>query len=288
MNNKNKNFINNSKVYTEISRIGRLSKKLLFLDKAAPKNTSFNSTKLNEYQSQHLAKKYIKYFYGLSEKTLDKHIKAFKKISTISDVSFICLIERRLDVIVYRLGFARSIYEARRLIKSNYIKVNESYIKDPNYIVDIGALISTNSLISYIALLWHNNTKLIKLPTHLYAFSIFNNKKPTEHKELFINLINNYLSQNILKDSNIFIKQDGLNKEQEYKLTGLLIKNPNEKEITYPNVNYKLSSKLKQKQGLGYYFSNKHLKNRLSNKGRFYNRRIQIGKFNNLVFYKNK
>lgn len=79
---------------------------------------------LSQFQSQFKAKQSIKRYYGqLSEKTYKKLTKMGHGGASPQQ-PLLCIIEKRLDVVLYRLGFARSILEARSLIKGGFVKVN--------------------------------------------------------------------------------------------------------------------------------------------------------------------
>lgn len=87
------------------------------------------SEMLSQFQSQFKAKQSIKKNYGqLSEKT-------YKRLTKLggSQQPLLCVIEKRLDVVLYRLGFARSILEARSLIKGGFVKVNGEYANKDSF-----------------------------------------------------------------------------------------------------------------------------------------------------------
>jgi small subunit ribosomal protein S4 len=51
------------------------------------------------------------------------------------------LLERRLDNVIYRLGFANSRNEARQLVKHNHFSVNQSRVSIPSYVVKPGDVV---------------------------------------------------------------------------------------------------------------------------------------------------
>lgn len=120
-----------------------------------------NNEILSEYQVQFKAKQQIKEFYGnLSEKSFQQ-IKSNNKIN---------LLEKRLDVVIYRLGFAGSILEARILIKGGLVKINNNLVNKKAYkkIVSIGSKISVlSSELAYLAKIKQLKFNLEPLPTHL-------------------------------------------------------------------------------------------------------------------------
>ena len=82
-----------------------------------------------EWQNQFWAKQVIQSFYG----NISIHSK-FKSAELVN-------IEQRLDVLVFRLMFATSIYHARFLIKSGCIKVNDTKITSPHSFITPGSII---------------------------------------------------------------------------------------------------------------------------------------------------
>jgi len=59
----------------------------------------------------------------------------------ITGETLLALLERRLDNIVYRLGFANSRDEARQLVRHNHFLVNQSKVNIPSYLVKPGDVI---------------------------------------------------------------------------------------------------------------------------------------------------
>jgi hypothetical protein len=98
---------------TEITRVGAKNSKRVNMPK--------KQDTLTEYQSQYKAKQQIKYFYGgISETSLRRLVKTMP-----AGHPAICELEKRLDVVLFRLGFASTIFEARSLIKGGSIKLND-------------------------------------------------------------------------------------------------------------------------------------------------------------------
>ena len=59
----------------------------------------------------------------------------------ITGENLLSLLERRLDSIVYRLGFANSRNEARQLVRHNHFLVNQSKVNIPSYLAKPGDVI---------------------------------------------------------------------------------------------------------------------------------------------------
>ena len=126
---------------------------------------------LSEYQTQFKAKQQIKEFYGnLSEGS-------FNLIKTTNNKNKINYLEKRLDVVLFRLGFARSILEARNLIKGGLVRINNNLIskKAYNKILSIGSKISVlNTGIVYLSKIKQLkfNYPFGPIPTHLLIPSL--------------------------------------------------------------------------------------------------------------------
>jgi ribosomal protein S4 len=93
-------------------------------------------------QIQFITHQQIKYFYDLTD-TQYKHLLIKAKELNLG---FIPLIESRLDVLLFRLQFASSIFEARDLIKRGDVLVDLSPSLFSNHIISVGSQISVNPL----------------------------------------------------------------------------------------------------------------------------------------------
>jgi small subunit ribosomal protein S4 len=83
----------------------------------------------------------VKRIYGILENQLRNIFKEADRQKGITGETLLALLERRLDNIVYRLGFANSRYEARQLVRHNHFLVNQSKVNIPSYLVKPGDLI---------------------------------------------------------------------------------------------------------------------------------------------------
>ncbi|MFA5689379.1 MAG: 30S ribosomal protein S4 [Kiritimatiellales bacterium] len=98
--------------------------------------------KLSDYGRQLIEKQRLQYQYNLSEKQVRKyyHI-ATRKPGNTAD-TMLQLLETRLDALVLRAGFARSIYQARQLVSHAHFRVNGQKVNVPSYSVRIGDVIT--------------------------------------------------------------------------------------------------------------------------------------------------
>ena len=98
-------------------------------------------SRLSDYGVQLREKQKIKRIYGLVEKQFRNYYKKADRMAGMTGNNLILLLERRLDNIVYRLGFAPSRKAARQLITHRHFNVNGRIVNIPSYITDEGDLI---------------------------------------------------------------------------------------------------------------------------------------------------
>ncbi|MDR2019001.1 MAG: 30S ribosomal protein S4 [Syntrophobacterales bacterium] len=94
--------------------------------------------KFLEYGLRLREKQKVRKTYGLSEKQFKRFFGMAEKKKGITGANFLILLERRLDNMVYRLGFATSRKEARQLVSHNHIMVNGKKVNIPSFIIKEG------------------------------------------------------------------------------------------------------------------------------------------------------
>ena len=97
--------------------------------------------KFSEYGTQLREKQKVKRIYGILENQFRNIFKEADRQKGITGETLLALLERRLDNIVYRLGFANSRDEARQLVRHNHFLVNQSKVNIPSYFVKPGDVI---------------------------------------------------------------------------------------------------------------------------------------------------
>lgn len=93
--------------------------------------------KLSNYAIQLKEKQKMKDMYGLLEKQFSNLFEKAEKKHGVTGENFIQLLERRLDNIVFRMGFVESRAKARQIVKHSHILVNGKKVNIPSYIMDI-------------------------------------------------------------------------------------------------------------------------------------------------------
>ncbi|MBP7461833.1 MAG: 30S ribosomal protein S4 [Candidatus Delongbacteria bacterium] len=94
--------------------------------------------KVTDYCIQLREKQKVKRSYGLLERQFKTYFEKALKIKGITGTNLLVLLERRLDTVVYRMGFAPSIKAARQLILHQHITVNSRVTNIPSFLVKIG------------------------------------------------------------------------------------------------------------------------------------------------------
>lgn len=105
------------------------------------KGSSRADKKLSEYGQQLLEKQRLRAYYGVMEKQFAKYVKNAKKSKDQTGHALVKILESRLDNLVYRLGIASSIRQARQMVVHGHILVDNKKIDIPSYLVQPGSTI---------------------------------------------------------------------------------------------------------------------------------------------------
>jgi len=97
--------------------------------------------KYSDYGMQLREKQKVKRIYGMLERGFRHAFQNAERTKGITGTVLLQLLERRLDNVVYRLGFARSRNEARMLVKHAHFRVNGKRVNVPSYLLSPGDVI---------------------------------------------------------------------------------------------------------------------------------------------------
>jgi small subunit ribosomal protein S4 len=139
---KEKLFLKGAKCYTSKCAIVIVkdSEKRNKRNKSTGRTTR-RKTKLSDYGIRLAEKQKLRRIYGLSEKSFKILFNiASKKKGNTGEV-FLTLLERRLDNVVFRMGFAPSRAHARQLVTHKFFLVRERKVNIPSYLVKEGEII---------------------------------------------------------------------------------------------------------------------------------------------------
>ena len=98
--------------------------------------------RLSDRAVQLIEKQKARYTYGILERQFKRFFTRAEKLSGITWENLLVLLERRLDNIVYRLGFADSRSQARQLVQHGHIMVNGRKTDIPSCLIKEGDTIS--------------------------------------------------------------------------------------------------------------------------------------------------
>ena len=98
--------------------------------------------KFSEYSVQLREKQKLRRMYGVLEGQFRRYFEMADRAKGVTGETLLQLLERRLDNIVYRVGFATSRSEARQLVRHGHIRVKGRKVNVPTYLVRAGDTVS--------------------------------------------------------------------------------------------------------------------------------------------------
>ena len=98
--------------------------------------------KLSDYALRLAEKQKIRFHYGLSEKQLRRYIAKSFRSKGNSGTNLMVALERRLDNVVFRAGYAPTIRAARQMVGHGHLTVNGGKVDIPSYEVRTGDVVS--------------------------------------------------------------------------------------------------------------------------------------------------
>ena len=132
----------------------------------AERGTSRADKKLSPYGTQLLEKQRLKAYYGVLEKQFANYVHKAEKSKESTGTLLVQLLECRLDNIVYRLGLASSIRQARQMVVHGHILVNDKKVDRPSFGLNVGDVVSLKEKSQSNAMFKENfeNSELNTLP----------------------------------------------------------------------------------------------------------------------------
>lgn len=110
--------------------------------KYGPGQHGHNVSKISEYGLQLREKQKAKFMYGISEKQFRILFMQASRMDGNTGENLVVLLEKRLDNVVYRMGFASTRRFARQLVTHGHILVDGNIVNIPSYSIKIGQKIS--------------------------------------------------------------------------------------------------------------------------------------------------
>ena len=118
-------FLKGERCYTDKCAVER--------KKYAPGQHGRMRSKFSDYGNQLREKQKVKRVYGILEKQCRKYFRKASRQRGITGENFLVFLERRLDNVVFRLGFANTRNEARQLVSHRHFMVNGRPVNIPSY-----------------------------------------------------------------------------------------------------------------------------------------------------------
>ena len=107
----------------------------------APGQHGQNRKKQSEYGNQLREKQKAKFIYGVLEKPFRNYYDKAERLNGQTGENLMILLERRLDNVIFRLGFARTRKEARQIVDHKHVLVNGKCVNIPSYLVKAGDVV---------------------------------------------------------------------------------------------------------------------------------------------------
>lgn len=113
----------------------------LGIEKKSTRKSNKQGRKLSEYGSQLREKQKAKFIYGVLEKPFRNYFEKASKMNGQVGDNLMILLERRLDNVIFRMGFARTRKEARQIVGHRHVLVNGKCVNIASYLISAGDVI---------------------------------------------------------------------------------------------------------------------------------------------------
>lgn len=110
-------------------------------DKKSKRQNVRAGKKVSEYGLQLREKQKAKFIYGVLEKPFRNYYNKADRMKGMTGENLMIMLERRLDSVVFRMGFARTRREARQVVGHKHVLVNGRKVNIPSYLIKAGDVI---------------------------------------------------------------------------------------------------------------------------------------------------
>jgi len=104
----------------------------------APGHHGQGRIKVSDYGIRLREKQRVRRIYGVNESQFRRYFEMADRQKGVTGTNLLVLLEKRLDNVVYRLGFAESRAQARQLVKHGHFLVNGRKVDIPSFQVKVG------------------------------------------------------------------------------------------------------------------------------------------------------
>jgi small subunit ribosomal protein S4 len=133
---------NNKQAVLRRCKVLGVSPNVLGIDKETRRNPKKSRRKQSEYGLQLNEKQKVRFVYNVLEKPFRKYYERAAKADGITGEVLLQLLERRLDNVVYRLGFASTRREGRQLVNHGHFTINGGRADIPSMQVKPGDVVA--------------------------------------------------------------------------------------------------------------------------------------------------
>lgn len=98
--------------------------------------------KPSDYAVQLREKQKVKHLYGVFEAQFSRFFAEAERVRGVTGATLLSMLERRLDNVVYRLGFASSRTQGRQMVRHSLVTINGHKVNIPSYQVKVGDIVS--------------------------------------------------------------------------------------------------------------------------------------------------
>jgi small subunit ribosomal protein S4 len=98
--------------------------------------------KFSEYAIQLREKQKLRRIYGVLERQFRRYFSSAERGKGVTGEALLIMLERRLDNMVYRMGFANSRSEGRQLVRHGHCAINGKKVNIPSYLVKAGDVVT--------------------------------------------------------------------------------------------------------------------------------------------------
>nr|QXV93352.1 ribosomal protein S4 [Anthoshorea henryana] len=160
--------------FKKIRRLGALPGLTRKRPKARKNQYQSRPRKKSQYRIRLEEKQKLRFHYGLTERQLLKYVRIAGKAKGSTGQVLLQLLEMRLDNILFRLGMASTIPQARQLVNHRHILVNDRIVDIPSYRCKPRDIISARDEQQSRALIQNYLDSSIpkKLPQHLILHTL--------------------------------------------------------------------------------------------------------------------
>ena len=113
----------------------------LGIDKKSKRQSKRANRKMSEYALQLREKQKAKFIFGVLEKPFRNYYNKAERMKGQTGDNLMITLERRLDNVIFRLGFARTRMEARQIVDHRHVLVNGKIVNIPSYLLNVGDVV---------------------------------------------------------------------------------------------------------------------------------------------------